>query len=77
MRKMFLLGLLLVTFSNVAVGVYAATCSKGGARFCGGTCGKTANGDCVCEGTCTSAEMDWVAGDPKPGPIAELEIYDY
>ena len=77
MRKMLLLGLLLATFSNVAVGVYAATCSKGGARFCGGTCARASNGDCACAGSCTSAEMDWVAGDPKPGPIAELEIYDY
>jgi len=77
MRKTLLLGLLLVTFSNVAVSVYATTCSHGAARFCGAQCGRASNGDCVCVGNCTSNEMDWVAGDPKPGPIAEEEVYDY
>lgn len=78
MRKMVLLAALLLTISNISVGVYAATCTgRGGGRVCGSTCGKNGNGDCVCEGTCSSAEMNWVAGDPPPAPIAEEEIYDY
>ena len=77
MRKMVLMVTLLVTLCNVAVGVYAATCEgPGGGRICGSSCSKNPNGSCVCEGSCTSGEMRWVAGE-SPAPIAEAEFYNY
>ena len=72
MKKTLLTLALLITSSNLAVGVvYAATCTgSGGSRLCGKTCSPGPNGSCTCEGTCTKAEMDWVAGG---APVAELE----
>lgn len=76
MRRMLLMIGLSITLCNVALGVYAATCSgPGGSRICGRECGRIPNGQCVCEGSCTAEEMRWVAGDP-PAPIAEdAEVY--
>lgn len=74
MKKIILTLALLITGSNLALGVvYAATCTgAGGSRLCGSVCGKLPNGQCVCDGTCTSAEMNWVAnggsGDDEPPP---------
>lgn len=72
MKKIILSLALLITGSNLALGVvYAATCTgSGGSRLCGKTCGKASDGSCVCEGSCTKAEMDWVAGG---GQFAEIE----
>lgn len=71
MKKILLTLALLITSSNLALGVvYAATCSgPGGSRLCGKTCSKGSDGSCACEGSCTKAEMDWVAG----GGFAEIE----
>ena len=72
MKKTILTLALLITASNLAVGItYAAICTApGGARLCGATCSKTSNGACACEGSCTKAEMDWVAGG---GQVAEIQ----
>lgn len=71
MKKIILTLVLLVTGSNLAVGVYAATCTgPGGSRVCGETCSKGSDGHCVCQGSCTKAERDWVAGG---GQFAEIE----
>lgn len=71
MKKTILTLALLITASNLALGVvYAATCTgPGGSRLCGKTCTKASDGTCICEGSCTKAEMDWVAG----GQFAEIE----
>ncbi len=71
MKKTVLTLALLITGSNLALGVvYSATCTgPGGSRLCGKTCSKASDGTCVCEGSCTKAEMDWVGG----GEFAELE----
>ena len=72
MKKPLLTLASLITASNLALGVvYAATCTgPGGSRLCGKTCTKTSDGTCICEGSCTKTEMDWVAGG---GQVAELE----
>ena len=72
MKKILLTLALLITSFNLALGVvYAATCSgPGGSRLCGKTCEKGSDGSCACEGSCTKAEMDWVAGG---GVVAEIE----
>lgn len=71
MKKIVLSGALLLTAANLAIGItYAATCEQGGARLCGSTCSKNSSGNCICEGKCTAAEMDWVAG--KSGGEEEL-----
>lgn len=72
MKKTILTLALLITGSNLALGVvYAATCTgRGGSRLCGKTCSKASDGTCICEGSCTKAEMDWVAGR---GQLAEIE----
>ena len=72
MKKTLLTLTFLITAANLALGVvYAATCTgPGGSRLCGKTCTKTSDGTCVCEGSCTKAEMDWVAGG---GQVAELQ----
>lgn len=74
MKKTVLTLALLITGSNLALGiVYAATCTgPGGSRLCGTTCSKAADGSCVCQGNCTRAEMDWVAG----GGQAAAEIQE-
>ena len=71
MKKTLLTFALLVTLSNLALGVvYAARCTgAGGSRMCGATCTSSSNGTCVCEGSCTKAERDWVAG----GSLVEFE----
>ena len=43
-------------------------------RLCGKTCGKASDGNCVCEGSCTKAEMDWVAGGGQFGEIEESRV---
>jgi hypothetical protein len=74
MKKIILTLALLITASNLALGVvYAATCTgAGGSRLCGSVCAKVASGQCVCDGTCTKAEMDWVANGGSGGD-EELE----
>jgi hypothetical protein len=64
MKKFILAFALLVTASNLAVGVaYAAVCkSSGGARSCGAACTPNSDGSCSCSGECSAAERDWVAG---------------
>ena len=70
MKKTIFTLALVITVSNLALGVYAATCTgPGGSRLCGKTCSKASDGTCICEGSCTKAEMDWVEG----GQFAELE----
>jgi len=73
MKKLVLALALLVTASNLAVGVaYAAVCrSSGGARSCGASCTPGADGSCTCTGSCTKEEYDWVAGGS--GGAAALE----
>jgi hypothetical protein len=78
MKKLILAVALLVTASNLAVGVaYAAVCegAKGG-RACGTECSALANGACACTGSCSSDEMKWVAG-AGGGSVAMLEEDDY
>lgn len=77
MKKLMLTFALMLTASNLAVGVaYAAVCegAKGG-RACGTECSALANGGCACTGSCTDAELKWVAG--AGGGHAELEETDY
>lgn len=79
MKKLLLAAAITLTACNLAgVIAYAETCqSGGGARACGDRCVKLSNGECGCGGSCTSAEMNWVAGAGKREPIAELEYLDY
>jgi len=78
MLRKILMVLALVTSANLAVGVsYAAICrGSGGARACGQTCASTSSGNCGCTGSCTKAEMDWVAGagsgDDEDPPLEEV-----
>lgn len=77
MFKKTLLSLaILVTVSNIAAVVaYAGVCqSTGGARACGQTCATEPNGSCSCEGSCTDAELKWVAA---AGGHAAMEEMDY
>lgn len=77
MKKKLLILALLITSSNLALGVvYAATCSgPGGSRLCGKTCSPGPNGGCICEGSCTKAEMDWVAGGGQVAELEEASVY--
>ena len=77
MKKFILAIALLVTASNLAVGVaYAAVCkSSGGARSCGTSCTPNSDGSCTCGGACTSAEMDWVAGTKAAAAMEEELAY--
>ena len=65
MRRILLSAALLLTAVNLSIGIgYAMTCEgKSGGRVCGSLCQKLPNGECSCEGSCTSAEMKWVAGE--------------
>ena len=65
MKRIVLGGALLLTAANLAIGItHAATCQgPSGGRVCGASCSKLPNGECYCEGTCTAAEMKWVAGE--------------
>ena len=76
MKKTILTLAFLITGSNLVFGiVYAATCTgPGGARLCGATCSKTSNGSCACEGSCTKAEMDWVAGGGQAAEVEESPV---
>jgi hypothetical protein len=76
MKKTILTLALLITSSNLALGiVYAATCtSPGGSRLCGATCSKASDGSCICQGSCTKAEMDWVAGGGQAAEIEESPV---
>jgi nicotinamide mononucleotide (NMN) deamidase PncC len=66
MKRIVLIGALLLTAANLAIGItYAATCqgpSEG--RVCGSVCSRLPNRECYCEGTCTAEEMKWVASRP-------------
>lgn len=64
LKKVLLSLAILVTAANVAaVAVYAGVCqSSGGARACGTTCATQPGGTCVCEGSCSADELNWVAG---------------
>ena len=65
MKRIVLCAALLLTAVNLTIGIgYADTCEgKSGGRACGSVCQKLPNGECGCEGSCTSAEMKWVAGE--------------
>lgn len=67
MKRIVLSVALWLTAVNLAIGIgYAATCEgKSGGRVCGSICQKLPNGECGCEGSCTSAEMKWVAGEAE------------
>lgn len=73
MRKLVLTMALVVSATNLAIGVsYAATCqSTKGARACGTTCVATAGGACECTGACSKEEREWVGGGG--GQVAEIE----
>ena len=75
MKKFILAIALVVTASNLAVGVaYAAVCkSSGGARSCGASCTPNSDGSCTCSGECSAAERDWVAG-VKAAAMMEEEL---
>jgi hypothetical protein len=78
MKKTLLVLALIVTTCNFAIGLsYAAVCQgAGGARACGKGC-VSVNGDqCMCEGSCTQQELDWVAGAHSRGAEEEV-VYDY
>jgi len=66
MKRILLIAALLLTAANLAIGItYAAMCQgPSGGRVCGSVCSKLPNGECYCEGTCTPAEMKWVASRP-------------
>ena len=75
--KRVILGLaILVTASNLAVGVaYAAACLGTNGRNCGSKCVSMPDGSCECTGGCSSSESAWVnAGREK---IAEVEMNAY
>ncbi len=64
MKKLFLTLLLMFTAANLTISIaYGAMCQgPGGARACGTTCTSQSNGECVCSGTCSKEERDWVGG---------------
>jgi hypothetical protein len=64
MKRILLCAALLLTTGNLSIGIgYAMKCEgKSGGRACGSLCQTLPNGECSCEGSCTSAEMKWVAG---------------
>ncbi len=75
--KRVILGLaILVTASNLAVGVaYAAACmGTNGGRHCGSTCVTMSNGGCECQGSCSSSEQQWVNAGSKE-KLAEMAMY--
>jgi hypothetical protein len=74
MRKLVLTIALVVTASNVAIGIaYAAVCQgSGGARACGEKCVVVSDGGCGCFGSCTADELNWVDGANKGGDEEEL-----
>ncbi len=67
MKRILLSAALLLTAANLAIGIsYAAMCEgKSGGRVCGSICQGLPNGECGCEGSCTAAEMKWVAGEAE------------
>jgi hypothetical protein len=76
MKRMLLTIAILVTATNLAVGVaYAAACeTTSGVRKCGSECTAEANGGCSCTGTCSTEEKKWVSGGSG---FAEFEELDY
>jgi hypothetical protein len=77
--KRVILGLaILVTASNLAVGVaYAAAClGTSGGRHCGTKCVSMPDGSCECQGGCTASEQQWVNAGSKE-LIAEVEMNAY
>jgi hypothetical protein len=76
MKKMLLGIVILLTLANLAGVAYASVCeTSGGARVCGSRCSSASEGRCVCDGTCTADELNWVAGAKKS--VAEMEVLDY
>ena len=77
MKKLILGLAILLTASNLAAGVaYAAVCeSTKGARACGESCTVLSDGACGCRGSCSSAELDWVAGGSKGAAMEEANAY--
>lgn len=72
MKKMLLGFAILLTAANLAGVAYASVCeTSGGSRVCGTRCTSGSEGRCACEGTCTAAELDWVAGGAKS--VAQME----
>lgn len=78
MKRMLLVLALIVTMSNLAIGIaYASICQgAGGARACGSKCTTVGGGQCGCSGDCTQAELDWVAGAHPKGEEEEV-VFDY
>jgi hypothetical protein len=79
MKKLILGLAVLLTASNLAVGIaYAAACEgTDGVRHCGGTCTTLPGGSCACgNGGCTTTEQQWVNAGGK-GSVAELMETDY
>lgn len=74
MKKVILGLAILLTASNLAVGVaYAAACmGTNGTRNCGPTCATAPDGSCGCEGSCSAEERAWVNAGSKD-KVAELE----
>ena len=63
MKKLFLTLLLMFSAANLTISAYAAMCQgPGGARACGTTCTSAPSGECLCTGTCSKEERDWVGG---------------
>lgn len=72
MKKMLLGVAILLTAANLAGVAYASVCeTSGGSRVCGTRCSSASEGRCVCEGSCSSAELDWVAGGAKSVAMME------
>lgn len=67
MKRILLIIGLLVTISNLSVGIaYSALClGSGGGRACGTTCRTNSDGTCSCTGSCTAEEIKWVEGAGK------------
>ena len=75
MLKKTLLGLAItLTVANLAAGVaYAAACmTTNGTRHRGFTCASAPDGDCGCEGRCSTEEQSWVNAGSKD-KVAEME----
>jgi hypothetical protein len=74
MKKVILGLAILLTASNLAVGVtYAAVCEgRNGARACGSGCAVNSDGTCGCQGSCSADELNWVAGAHKVAMMEEL-----
>jgi len=75
MKKMLLGIAILLTATNLAGVAYASVCeTSGGARVCGSRCSSASEGRCVCDGTCTADELNWVAAGSKQSAAMEEEL---